>query len=272
MSKKFNIAVCGSARVGKSTLVNALCGREVAQTNNTLGSVTDEMKKYVLDRAFQSSNEASNSCEYSISIWDTPGIESWTEDHVKKHISKIMLESTPICMIFCASPGTFVRLDQLNWIVDTCIRSNIFCALVCTNKYSGGGQKRNEVLNEFHRILDNYHRMTLEENNVKYYGTIALCTSVNSITYEDVDLGVRKGVEGINELIFGLMKSLKDDRLAAWCYTVADNQSFWLTMRDGLIEFYNISRPIVEDFMRKEGKDIAKFVIPLIISALLKKR
>ncbi|CAF4777292.1 unnamed protein product, partial [Rotaria magnacalcarata] len=129
MTKQFNIAVCGSARVGKSTLVNAICGSEVARTSSSLCSVTDEMKKYVLNRACPSANNTASSTEYSITIWDTPGIESWTKEEVEKHFTKIMLESTPLCMIYCASPGSFARLDHLKWLIETCIKSNIFCAL-----------------------------------------------------------------------------------------------------------------------------------------------
>ncbi|CAF3760595.1 unnamed protein product [Rotaria magnacalcarata] len=284
MTKQFNIAVCGSARVGKSTLVNAICGSEVARTSSSLCSVTDEMKKYVLNRACPSANNTASSTEYSITIWDTPGIESWTkeevekhftkimlEKEVEKHFTKIMLESTPLCMIYCASPGSFARLDHLKWLIETCIKSNIFCALVCTNKYSGGSQQRASVLNDFHTILSECQTMTYEEANVKYYDDIGLCTSVNSIFFEDRELGVRKGVEGINELIFGIIKSLKHDKLIAWCHTIADNQSFWLSMRDGIITMFNLCRPAVEEFLQKEGKDAAKFILPLIMSAVFKK-
>ncbi|CAF4658387.1 unnamed protein product [Rotaria sp. Silwood1] len=270
-SFQFNIAVCGSTCVGKSTLVNALCGKEVAKTSSSLCSTTNEIKKYVLNRTCQSVNEASSSTEYTITVWDTPGIESWTIDNVQKHFTQIMVESTPLCMIYCASPGSFARLDQLKWLVETCIKSNIFCALVCTNKYSGGSKQRAEVLKDFHSLLTSYHAMTREEANIKYYGNVALCTSVNSIIYEDMDYGVRKDVEGINELIFAIITSLKDDKLVAWCYTIAENESFWLTMRDKVVELFNISRPILEELLQKHGKDMAKFIIPLVMNAVFKK-
>jgi len=271
MSNQFNIVVCGSARVGKSTLVNALCGRELAQTSSSLSSKTDKIEKYVLNRVFNSTDEASNSCEYSITIWDTPGIESWTKEHVQQHLSRIMNESNPLCMIYCASPGSFARLDQLEWIIDTCIRSNIYCALVCTNKYNGGSQKRQEILNDYHSIILKYRSLTKDEHNVKYYGNIALCTSVNSIIYENEDFGVRKEVEGINELLFAITTSLKDDKLAAWCFTIADNQSFWSTMSQQLLEFYGIIRPIVGEYLQENGPDIAKKLIPIILNFILKK-
>ncbi|CAF3606646.1 unnamed protein product [Rotaria sp. Silwood1] len=76
MVKQANIVVCGSACVGKSTLVNSLCGKEVPKTSSSLCSATDEMKKYVLNQTYQSVNEAASSTEYSITIWDTSGIES----------------------------------------------------------------------------------------------------------------------------------------------------------------------------------------------------
>ncbi|CAF0950969.1 unnamed protein product [Adineta steineri] len=274
MAKESNIVVCGSARVGKSTLINALCGRELAKTSNSLSSKTDRMEKYILNRDYISSNEASNSNEnqYSITIWDTPGIESWTKEHVQEHISKIMMKSNPVCMIYCASPGSFARLDQLEWIIETCIKSNIYCALVCTNKYNGGRQSREQLLKDFHSLLSQYQPMTKDENNVKYYGDAALCTTVNSIPFEDEDLGAQKGVEGINELLFGITSSLKGDKLIAWCHTIADNKSFWSTMVNQLTEVYKIARPIVEEALQKHGNDIAKALIPLIIGAILTKK
>jgi GTPase SAR1 family protein len=271
MAKQFNVVVCGSARVGKSTLINALCGRELAETSSSLASKTNKIEKYVLNRGFNLTNEASNAHEYSITIWDTPGIESWTKEHVQQHISRIMTESNPLCMIYCASPGTFARLDLLEWLIDTCIRSNIYCAFVCTNKYNGGSESRQQLLNDFHSILSKHHAISRDVNNIKYYGDIALCTSVNSIVYENRDFQVRKEVEGINELLFAITTSLKNDKLAAWCFTIADNESFWSTMGQRLLEFYGISRPIVEGYFQEHGAEIAKKLIPILIGVILKK-
>jgi GTPase SAR1 family protein len=271
MSKQFNIVVCGSAHVGKSTLVNALCGKEVASTSSSsLCSETDQIEKYFLNRISIPTDEERNSIEYSIAIYDTPGIESWTKEHLQKYFSKIMMESNPLCMIYCASPGSFARLDQLQWIIDTAIQSNIFCALVCTNKYSGGSQRRNHVLNDFHSLLSRYHTMTKDDNQIKYYGDVALCTSVNSIRYEDEDFEVKKEVEGINELLFGITSLLKDDKLAAWCYTIAENDSFWLTTTNQISKLFQIARPVIEELVQKHGKHVAKFLIPIIIKSILK--
>jgi GTPase SAR1 family protein len=266
MTKQFNIVVCGSARVGKSTLVNAICGRELAKTSNSLSSKTDQIEKYILNRVYMPTDHPSNSIDYSITIWDTPGIESWTEDHVKKYFTKIMLETAPLCMIYCASPGSFARLDQLQWLIDTSIQSNIFCALVSTNKYSGGSQQRKQLLNDFDSLLSRYHSMTRNENN------IALCTSVNSIKYEDEELGIRKDVEGINELIFGITTSLKDEKRAAWCFTIADNLSFWSTMFNQISDLFEIARPTLENFVREHGNDIAKNLLPIILTAIMSKK
>ncbi|CAF0980203.1 unnamed protein product [Adineta steineri] len=266
MSRDFSIVICGAARVGKSTLVNAICGREVARTSGSLCSQTDRMEKYIINKT---DNE--NSIEYTITIYDTPGIESWSKDHIQNYFSKIMNESKPLCMIYCASPGSFARLDQLQWLVDTCIRSNIFCALVCTNKYSGGSQRRQQVLKDFHSLLIGYHGMTRDESNIKYYGNVALCTAVNSIVYEDTELNIRKEVEGINELIFGILISLKDENIVGWCCTIADNQSFWITMQAKIIEYYELAKPVAIKFWDKHGDEIARSLIPLIL-ALIKRK
>ncbi|CAF1277247.1 unnamed protein product [Adineta ricciae] len=266
MSREFSIVVCGSARVGKSTLVNAICGRPVARTSGSLYSQTDRMEKYTINR-----DDEASAIQYKIIIYDTPGIESWTEQHVRSYFSKIMNESKPLCMIYCASPGSFAKLDQLQWLVDTCISSNIFCALVCTNKYSSGTSRRQQVMEDFHSLLSRYHHMTRDENRIRFYGDVALCTSVNSILYEDVDLDIRKDVEGINELIFGILISLKNDQAAAWCYTVAENQSFWVAMREQLMDFFEIAKPVVKEFYDEHGKEIIKSLIPIILIAIKRK-
>jgi GTPase SAR1 family protein len=271
MAKEFSIAVCGSPRVGKSTLVNALCGKQVANVSNSLNSNTDKIEKYVLKTNNTFNNDVASSAEHSITIYDTPGIESWTEKNVRSYFSNIMKESKPLCMIYCASPGSFARLDHLQWVIDTCIESNIFCALVCTNKYFGGSNRRNEVLKEFDSLLIRYHNMTRDENNIKYYGDVALCTAVNSIVYEDRDFNVRKEVEGINELIFGILTSLKNDKVVGWCYTIADNESFWSNMQEQIIKFYELSKPVVMKFLDEHGKEIATGLIPLILAAIKRK-
>lgn len=270
MVKQFSVAVCGSARVGKSTLINAIFGKRVAETSSSLRSQTDKMEQYVLRRNGPSENDASSSTEYSITVWDTPGIESWKLEDVQKHFTKIMNESTPLCMIYCASPGSFAKLEQLQWVLDTCVKSNIFCAFVCTNKFCGGSQQRGALLNDFHSLLSRHHPMTRDEANIRYYGNIGLCTSVNSIVYEDRDLGVRKDVEGVNELIFAITASLRHDKVVAWCYAIADNQSFWSMMRDNIIKLFNLCLPVVEELLQGRGKDIAKALIPMIMRSIAK--
>jgi len=271
MAKEYSIVVCGSSAVGKSRLVNALCGRQVASISSSLSSHTDKIEKYVLKRNDASANNAASSVQYSITIYDTPGIESWTEQHVRSYFSNIMKESQPVCMIYCASPGSFARLDHLQWVVNTCIESNIFCALVCTNKYCGGRDKRNQVLKDFDSLLTRYRSMTRDENNIKYYGDVALCTAVNSIVYEDRDFNARKEVEGINELIFGILTSLKDDKIAGWVYTVADNESFWSSMQEQIIKFFQLAQPVVKKFFDEHGKEIATGLIPIILAVLKRK-
>ncbi|CAF4015306.1 unnamed protein product [Rotaria sordida] len=258
MTKDFNIIVCGSPRVGKSTLINALCGKEVAKTSNSLKSCTNQLEKYVHKGEQPANDGVSPQIQYSITFWDTPGIESWSENDVRQHFTNIMHESNPICMIYCASPGSFLQLEQLKWLVDTCIQSKIFCALVCTNKYSGGSQKRAQVMEDFQSLFNERYVMIKDESNIKYFADVALCTAVNSIVYEDQELGIRKDIEGINELIFGVMTSLKDNKLVGWCYTVAENDTFWTTMKVKLEEFFREYRPAME-FCLKQVADIPAF-------------
>ncbi len=61
----FSIILCGPPRVGKSTLINTLCGQQLAKTDRSLSlfSCTKTITEYKMIY--------SNTI---ISIWDTPGI------------------------------------------------------------------------------------------------------------------------------------------------------------------------------------------------------
>ncbi len=69
--------------------------------------------------------------------------------------------------------------------------------------------------------------MTLNRTDQKKFYIVEKEECVCSILYED---GVRKVGEGINQLPFAIITSLKDDQLVVRCYTITDNQSFWSTI------------------------------------------
>ena len=49
MKLEFNIVIIGSPRVGKSQLINALCGKALAETSPSMNSCTVDVRKYVLE-------------------------------------------------------------------------------------------------------------------------------------------------------------------------------------------------------------------------------
>jgi len=254
---EFNIILCGSARVGKSTLINALCNKKVAETSGSLASCTKKVEKYIVD-GFNSKTNTS----YKINFWDSPGIESWNEKDVKNFITDIVQISNPICMIYCASPGSFANLDQLDWIIQNCYGLKIFCALVCTNMWSN--RNRNLVIKDFNKIMSKYSDEIYKEEEITYYGDIGLVTMINSKDYNDEELGVHKAQQGINELIYGIMKSLKDEKLIGWCCAVLENRSFWIKMKHKLIGFYNEIIPETKEKIINTTKEYTINVIDFI--------
>ena len=228
-----NILLCGSARVGKSTLINAICQQNLAKSSSSLNSSTNRVERY--------------SCEYSNGpirhetiIWDTPGIESWNEDNVRSYMVSLVEQTQPLCMIYCASPGSFAVLDHVAWLVSVCYHQKIFCALVCTNMWSG--RNRQEIVDEFCRILTTVHPKISpkKEDNVIYYDNVALVTMVNSLEYIDQDFGVTKPPSGVEELIFGIAKCLNREMMFAWFRSVAQNKSFWSKMSSKLSSLLRI--------------------------------
>jgi hypothetical protein len=225
--KQSNILLCGSARVGKSSLINAICQQKLAKSNASLSSSTKQIDRY--------SYECSNGqITHQTIIWDTPGIESWNENQVRNYMASLIDQTQPLCMIYCASPGSFAVLDHVAWLVEECYRRKIFCALVCTNMWSG--RNREGIVDEFCRLLSIVHPniKAEKEDNIIYYDRVALVTMVNSEEYIDNDFGVRKPPSGVEELIFGIAKCLNRDLMFAWFRSVAQNTSFWSKMSSKL--------------------------------------
>jgi hypothetical protein len=69
MFNEFNIILCGSPRVGKSTLINAICQQPLAQTSAGLGACTKMTSYYVLKGSCEIDSEIIN---YHYNFWDTP--------------------------------------------------------------------------------------------------------------------------------------------------------------------------------------------------------
>jgi GTP-binding protein EngB required for normal cell division len=122
------IVVCGSPRVGKSTLINAICGRKLATAKEGLASVTHAISCYTTEG--QCVTESGN-VHYKYTFWDTPGFDSWEKCDIRSKVTEIIEkpESKPLCMIFCASPGTFVDLTQLDWLLNLCIKKSTYSVL-----------------------------------------------------------------------------------------------------------------------------------------------
>ncbi|CAF4121471.1 unnamed protein product, partial [Adineta steineri] len=93
--KQTNILLCGSARVGKSTLIDAICQQKLTKTNRSLNSVTKSIEQY----SYKCTN---GRITHETIIWDTPGIESWNENEVRSYMISLIEQTQPLCMIYCA--------------------------------------------------------------------------------------------------------------------------------------------------------------------------
>ena len=230
---KSNILICGSSRVGKSTLINSICQENLVKSNGSLNSHTKTIDQYSLKSSF-------GELIHETIFWDTPGIESWNKDDIHNYITSLIERTQPICMIYCASPGSFASLDNLTLMISECHQKNIFCALVCTNMWSG--QNRQIIVNELCRVLSIVHPdiQPNKEDGIIYYDRLALVTMVNSQEYVDEDFGIIKPIFGIDELIFGICKCLQRDYMFLWLQTVSHNKTFWTKMSSKLSDLLHI--------------------------------
>ncbi|CAF1437284.1 unnamed protein product [Adineta steineri] len=230
---QFNIILIGSPRVGKSQLINAICGEEnLAETSPGLNSCTKEIKCYTLK---DDQNRTPGIKPFQINFYDTPGIESWTNQTGQETMKKFIEEKNPICVIYCASPGSFADLTQLQPILQLCKDKQIFCALVCTNMWANA--HRDIVIEDFKKQLtffgqqeekffdQGYNR---SPHQVTLFGNGALCTMINSIEYYDPDLSpIKKPIQGVDELIHCIMEELDQEKLLGWCNAVLYRRTFW---------------------------------------------
>jgi GTP-binding protein EngB required for normal cell division len=230
---QFNVLISGSPRVGKSQLINALCGdKKLAKTSPSLNSCTTEVECYTLEDDQQQTPGIN---PFRINFYDTPGIESWTEQNGRETILKFIRDQDPVCLIYCASPGSFADLNQLHSVLEFCKNRQIFCALVCTNMWSN--PNRTVVFQQFEKELAFFgarvkkpfkqqHDQSIHE--VIHFGDGALCTMVNSKEYYDPEFSpVRKPIQGIDELIHSIMEQLDNEKLIGWCHAVLYRRSFW---------------------------------------------
>jgi GTPase Era involved in 16S rRNA processing len=245
----FNIVLTGSPRIGKSQLINALSNGEIkAKTSPGLNSCTSQVECYVLEDNQQRTPGVK---PFRIHFYDTPGIESWTNENGQTTMLKFIEEKDPVCLIYCAAPGTFADLKQLQPVLEYCRTKQIFCALVCTNMWASPHRKK--VIEEFEDALvmfgEPVEKLFDQENRgpphkVTVFGNSALCTMVNSIEYYDPEFSAeRKSVQGIDELIHCIMEALDHEKLLGWCNAVLYRRTYWEKMTQRVNGFFTARLP-----------------------------
>ncbi|UJR24413.1 hypothetical protein I4U23_005789 [Adineta vaga] len=243
MEQSFTVTLCGASRVGKSTLINAIIGREVAVTSSSLNACTTSITEHILEQQRNSNDSRLN---YTIKFWDTPGIESWTEQHVQQYFYQLIQKTNPICIIYCISPSSFADMNQVKWVLQQCIQRNIFIALVCTNMYSGN--RRSTVMEQCIHLLMNINPFfqRFKDGNIEYFGRNDLLTMVNSKAYIDEDQNIWKESSGIDELIFA----------------VAQNQKFWQRKGPYVKNVLQISYTTLSDIANRACA-VARYFLPI---------
>jgi GTPase SAR1 family protein len=254
MFNEFNIIVWGAPRVGKSTLINAICGKELAATSPGLDSCTQAITRYILQDNCCVDGER---LTYTYNFWDAPGFEAWNETDIRVNVSEIVKKpnSDPLCMIYCAAPGSFADTKQIKWLLDVCINElKIFCTLVVTNKWAGEKEKRMAVFNSCKNLLSNYHEETSVEHGVTYFGNVGLCTMINARPYVDDEQGLNHEQSGVDELIEGIMMCLDDDgKVFHWCMTVMQRKGLLGNLKGKANEgVTNIKEFLINRFEKKK--------------------
>ncbi|CAF1496565.1 unnamed protein product [Didymodactylos carnosus] len=90
LTKEFHIIVCNSPRVGKSTLINAICGRAVAETKDGLASCTKAISCHKLEGECEIDSKI---IHYKYNFCDTPGFESWDKNDIRPNVKPIVTKT-----------------------------------------------------------------------------------------------------------------------------------------------------------------------------------
>lgn len=273
---QFNIILIGSPRVGKSQLINALCnGENKAVTSPSLDSCTKRVSCYYLE---DNQQQTPGVKPFRINFYDTPGIESWTDDNGKNTMFKFIEDKDPICVMYCAAPGSFANLSQIRPVLKFCKDKQIFWAFICTNMWSNNN--RETVIHEFENELKIFGTGTektfrqphsSKPHKVTVYGNSALCTMVNSIEYSDPDFSsMTKPVQGVDELIHCIMEALDNEKLLGWCNAVLNRRTYWEKLSQKTSGFVLLRIRDIQNLNFASFQEMARNVV-MRISSMIKK-
>lgn len=273
---EFNILVMGSPRVGKSELINALCGgKELAQTSTSLNSCTKKIEKYILTT---NDGEIPDIPSSKVNFYDTPGVESWVDDQGKQSMLDFIEKTDPVCVIYCASPGSFADLSQVRFVLNKCKEKQIVCAMVCTNMWDGN--RAEYIIEEFEKELKIFgspiQKCSAQSNSsiphsVTIFGNGAVCTMVNSKEYSNLKWSpLAKPVQGIDELIHSIMELLDENKIQGWCMAVLNRRSFWEKICDTTNGFFHSRLADVKKTKTKTIVSTAFFVAKVALKWYMK--
>lgn len=243
----YSILVAGPARVGKSTLINSLVGRETARTSPSLNACTKDIREYrVRGEAQTSTGEV---VQRKISFWDTPGIENWTDRKEFANLTAYFVaNSSPICALLCFSPGCNSKTSWMQDFASALRAQGIFVCFVVTNMYAGSDEQSEAAFSELvaiaTKIFNEKPRLRTAADGDLFYAGFqqGLVVKVNSKEFVSRRGNVHMPPQHLDDLAHGIIEGLQgnDEKLLHWCLTILDNRTLLQKLAHGWADFVHL--------------------------------
>jgi len=227
MKKPIDILCFGRAGVGKTTLLEALTGRNLGSTPR-LDHGTTKLECCEIKEILPRQN--GDTVPINLRFWDSRGIESWNGDDVPKMFDELKRnEVYPLCVFYCANGNGRVDSAVVTEIIRTFIQKDVVVFYLITNVFNHNNEQLNAQFNGGKEVMRKAtERSARDLPGVKYgwqFHEKSFLLAVNSKEYSSL-LGRMESLN-IQKLMEICVSTLDEEQLTRFFLATLHNRTFW---------------------------------------------